>query len=111
MRQPKILKVGEQKPGDLIGHLVGEAPGAYPTGTKVKKVLREKGDHYKCGVVGVVLGSALLPSEVPDMMVEVVDPPMGKVKICPKYLYAVKFEGTEVPIHIGSHKIKEVQDA
>lgn len=51
-------------PGWLGAHTRGEAPGAFPNGTRIKKTVFEKGDGHPLGTLGTVLGSIAAPSDL-----------------------------------------------
>jgi hypothetical protein len=50
-------------PGYIGLHTQDEAPGAMPNGTRIVKVLFEKGDTHAIGSTGIVLGSIPAPND------------------------------------------------
>jgi len=72
----------------------GQAPGAIPNGTRVKKVVCESGDGHPIGSTGVVLGS-VGPGYIPQLGREA-------------YGYWVEWDedpGKGIPCFVGDHKI------
>jgi hypothetical protein len=51
-------------PGWIGLHTRGEAPGAYPNGTRVVKIFDEEADTHRIGAKATVLGSIRAPAEL-----------------------------------------------
>jgi hypothetical protein len=101
-----IKHVNEFTDDDQAAYMEGAAPGAYPSGTRIVKCMSEKGDGHKVGDKGTVIASIAVPEHMEAIEADITDPPIGKSKIKPRYIYTVIFDDNKsLPIHIGSYKI------
>jgi len=84
-------------PGYIGVFTRGEAPGAFKNGTRIRKVLFEKGDGHPIGALGTVLGSIRAPAEVRAQF-----PAAGP------YFYFVEWDARpRVAVGVASAKIGE----
>lgn len=111
MTGPEVKHFKDYKPedGDAVVYRKGEAPGAHPKGTRVRKIMCEEGDGHKIGDLATVLASIRIPDSFDSMRINITDPPLGMTTIKPDYMYAVVFDGDNVPVHISSFKLEAVK--
>jgi hypothetical protein len=86
----------DHRPGAAYAKIEGDAPGALPAGTRVRKCVAEGGAAHEAGDLATVLASVAVPP--------------GLVPHWPRggYFYAVEWDDMPgVPVHVMGYKIEK----